>query len=299
MIYETRRHYKHWADALYQIDGIKYDAGASGSQEEKDVTRALIDGYCAAKDNNDELRQSAYISGLMLRFWYTIKQLKSKCNLPNHTEEDYHDWLHEAIELACHYRAWQQPEKKVNAQQAIRMCIETIRKRKLYKLSSQKRSGSVTIESLDRPLEFDGTVSLIDTINDKEQELKVSMSDGTSRAIEMIQSCINQNRIEEAIILDTIAFNDTEKVEKTIVKKVLDDGSEMKQTITKAEFWDFKCLNILQNLPVDYFEYFCSKYDISEPSLEAALNALRSSSRAKLRKKLENTKMFGRTLYSC
>lgn len=297
MIKDAYKQFKQMAQFLEMEEGIKYDSPKT-LEEERAMVKLLLDNYCEAKDKNQELRKNMYISALMLRFWYVIKQLKSKCNLPNYDDEEYMDWLYEAIEYACKYRAWQKPEKKVNAQQAVRMCIETIRKQKLYVLSLKKNRDFVVMDSLDRQLDADSNATVLDTLGDPEQELIVTRMDGTSRAEELIQTCINKNKLVEAIILDTIAFNDTEKVHKRTEKKIDEDGEEYKQTYISTEFWDFKCLNILQNLPAEYLNYFCNRYDVNEFALNLALESLRKLSRAKLKKSLENTLTFGRTLFN-
>ena len=80
----------------------------------------LADAYCEASDTKNESLKNIYISALILRFWYTIdKMYRANTVAPSLEREDFYWWLYEAIEYACKYRGWQDPNKKLNAQQCI------------------------------------------------------------------------------------------------------------------------------------------------------------------------------------
>ena len=125
-------HFKFWAKRLKTEEGIDY------TEKGRDVIQVMIDRYCIAKDTNDEPRKNMYIAGLMLRFWYVIAKLQARSPIPGLEYEDFMGWLYESIEYACKYRKWQNPANKVNAQQCINQCIETIRVQKYYDLNLQK-----------------------------------------------------------------------------------------------------------------------------------------------------------------
>lgn len=275
--------FKLWAARLKAEEGIDYQAKG------REVIQLMADGYCLAKDTNNELKKNMYISGLMLRFWYAISKLQSRSPIPGLEYNDFMNWLYDAIEYACKYRAWQDPNKKTNAQQAINQCIETIRVQRYYDFNLQKHKANVNTVSLDAEFDADGTTSLIDTLVDEEQEDAARCREGADAAISLIQKCINKNKIVEAIILDTIAFNDVEKVTKKVVKAVNSEGESYKYTQRTSEFWSFKCVQLLSNLPTDYAFYFKKHYNVLEADLEAAISAIKSANNQKLYRYLAKT----------
>ena len=268
--------FKYWAGLLKTKEGVDY------AEKGRDVIQLMLDRYCLAKDTNDEPRKNMYISGLMLRFWYTIGKLQARSPIQGLEYNDFIDWLYEAIEYACKYRAWQNPAKKTNAQQAINKCIETIRVQKYYDINLQKNKANQNTISLDAEFDADGTTSLVDTLVDEDAEDSVRCREGADAAYSLIQKCIDKKKLVEAIILDTIAFNDTEKVTKKVVKGVDSEGKTVKYTQRTTEFWSFRCVQILSNLPNGYASYFKRHYNVIEADLEAAISAIKSANNQKL-----------------
>ena len=281
-----------WAKTLERETGIVYSAAG------REVIQQMADGYCLAKDSGDERGKNMYIAGLMLRYWYAINKLKEKSPITGLDYTDFMAWLYEAIEYACKYRAWQDPNKKVNAQQAINQCIETIRMQKYYGYNLQKHKANVNTMSLEDTFEEDGKTSLLDTLIDEDQVEKERLENGASAAMDLVQMCINNKKIVEAIILDTIAFNDVQKVTKTTVKGLDEEGNETKFVQHTSEFWPFRCVQILSNLPEDYFEYFTSHYKIVDAELLAALNSIKNANNQKLYRYLEKTLSGARQMFS-
>lgn len=275
---------------------LKAEEGVDYAEKGRDVIQLMLDRYCLAKDTNDEHRKNLYISGLMLRFWYVISKLQARSPIPGLEYNDFMDWLYEAIEYACKYRAWQDPAKKVNAQQAINQCIETIRVQKYYDLNLQKNKVNQMTFSLDAEFDDDSESTLLDTLVDEDYETEREYKEGAEAAYALVQSCIDRKKIVEAIILDTIAFNDTQKVHKKVVKGVDFEGNPTKYTQTTSEFWSFRCVQILSNLPVDYASYFKKHYQVLEPELEAALAAIRAANNQKLYRYLAKTLKGAREL---
>lgn len=275
---------------------LKAEEGVDYTEKGRDVIQLMLDRYCLAKDTNDEHRKNLYISGLMLRFWYVISKLQARSPIPGLEYNDFMDWLYEAIEYACKYRAWQDPTKRVNAQQAINQCIETIRVQKYYDLNLQKNKVNQMTFSLDAEFDDDGESTLLDTLVDEDYETEREYNEGAEAAYALVQSCIDRKKIVEAIILDTIAFNDTQKVTKKVIKGVDFEGNPTKYTQTSSEFWSFRCVQILSNLPVDYASYFKKHYQVLEPELEAALAAIRAANNQKLYRYLAKTLKGARDL---
>lgn len=247
----------------------------------------LANGYCKARDEEDSIKDSQYLAALVLRFWYTIKKIFDKCPNVGMTFEDAYCWLVEAIEYACKYRKWQDPANKVNAQQCINQCIETIRLQHYYEMNLDKHKANYMTVSMETPVAEDG---------DNEKTLGETLvgDDGaTDRAkndVEMtVQQFINRNKVVEAIIIDTIAFNDCQKYTKEVVRGEDEEGNPYKYTKTYSEFWPFRVVQILGKLPEDYFEYFTGKYEIATEKLDATLAAIRKANNQKLYKYVDST----------
>lgn len=283
MLKAVFKEFQVWANILKEEDGIVYSASG------RDVIQVMLDRYCEAKDNNDERNKNKYVAGLMLRFWYVISKLKERSPIQGLDYTDFYAWLYEAIEYACKYRKWQDPANKVNAQQCINQCIETIRSQHYYDLNLQKNKANINTYSLETPLDDDSKSTLLDTLVDEEAEELERQRDGNSAAYDLIQTCINKKKLVEAIILDTIAYNDVQKVTKTVVKGIDDEGNSYKHTRSTSEFWPYKCVQILSNLPDDYATYFCEHYNVITEELFAALGAIKKANNQKLYKFLDKT----------
>jgi hypothetical protein len=109
---------------------------------------------------------------------------------------------------------------------------------------------------------------------------------------------VSKIKLIEAIILDTIAFNDVQKVTKKVVKSVDSEGNPCKYTEHYSEFWPFKCVQLLGNLPEDYAEHFHKHYKVVEKEFDAALTAIRSATNQKLYKYLAKTLSGAKEIYS-
>jgi len=275
--------FKRSATILEREEGIRYDAKPA-----KETIRKLLDGFCKACDDNDEHRKDIYIAGLMLRFWYVITKLAEKSPGLGLDTADFMAWLYEAIEYACKYRKWQVDEK-VNAQQCINQCIETIRLQHYYEYNLDKHKANYNTVSFETPMDDEGKVTLEDTMVDEAAEEEARLQEGTDAARHLVQMYLNKDKVVEAIILDTIAFNDTQKVTKTTCKGFDENGNPYKYSTQTSEFWAFKCVQILSNLPEDYSEYFMRHYKIDSEKLAASLASIRSANNQKLYKFLART----------
>ncbi len=284
MASQTFNNFKSYANRLESELGIKYDA-----KPYKETIRKMLDGYCKAMDEGDEDKKSLYISGLILRFWDKVKKLADSCpNIGMHGEE-FVAWVYDAIMLACEYRKWQTDES-VNAQQCINQCIETIRVRRYYEFNLDKHKANYNTVSLSTPVGDEGDNgiqrTLEDTMYDEDAETEAKMADGTTMVRNLIQSFINKNRLVEAIMLDIIAFGDTQKVTKHIKKGYDENGDEYKYTSYTHEFWKFKVVQIIANMTDEYQQYFLENYIVNNLALEAALNVLKKANNQKIYREL-------------
>lgn len=285
--------FKNYATQLELELGIKYDA-----KPYKDTIRTMLDGYCKALDEGDEHLKNLYISGLLLRHWDKVKKLALTCPNIDLQGEEFVEWVYEAIMYACKYRKWQKDEK-VNAQQCINQCIETIRKQHYYNYNLDKNRANYNNASFDTPIGDEGNNgtqrTLIDTIADENAEREAKMADSTTTARQIIQTFIDKNKIVEAIIMDIIAFGDTEKVTKQIKQGVDENGEEIKYTTYTHEFWKFKAVQILSNLSDDYQRYFVDNYLVKTPALDAALNVLKKANNQKIYKEINSALKYARS----
>ena len=249
----------------------------------------LADAYCDAVDTNNETLKNIYISALILRFWSKIdKMYKSNTVAPCLEYEDFFWWLYEAIEYACKYRGWKDPSKNLNAQQCINKCIETIKLQKYYNLRLDKNKTVNYCTSMDAPVcggDGDETKTLGETLESEEYVEDHSADD----VMMLVQSYLNNNKIIEAIIIDTIAFNDVQKHYKKVIKTTNADGEVMRYTEHSSEFWAYKLVQIISKLPSTYKNAFLTRYNVSEEKLTTVLDVIDKAPNTKLYKYLSKT----------
>jgi hypothetical protein len=293
--------FKKGAERLYLEDGVDYQEKGNA------VVDLMADRYCAACDSGDEAAKDKYISGLMMRFWYTVgKTMMKSATLPLDFD-DYVMMVYEALEYACKYRAWQPkiledgtkvPPKIGNASTAIHQCIETIRLQYHYDYNLDKHRANWDNISMDTPIDSEEKSTIGDTLVDEDYEDTSNSNLGTSAAISMVQTYINRNKLVEAIILDTIAFNDVQKTTKQTVKDLDIEGNPRKYTKVYKEFWPYRCVQILSTLPADYATYFNRKYMVNAEEFDAALSAVRKANNQKLYRFLDRTLTDARGVFS-
>ena len=244
----------------------------------------LANAYCDAVDSSNELLKDIYISALVLRFWYKIdKMYTSNTVAPSLEHEDFFWWLYEAIEYACKYRGWRDTTKKLNAQQCINKCIDTIKLQKYYNLRLDKNKTVNFTVSMDAPVGGDGDDKAM-TIGDMLEAEETWDDHSKDDVILLVQSYINRNKIVEAILLDNIAFNDVQRYYKQTIKT-----ESAKYTEISSEFWPYRLIQIVSKLSGDYKREFMHKYRISEEKLDAVLAYVDKSNNQRLYRLLDRT----------
>jgi hypothetical protein len=247
----------------------------------------LADAYCDAVDTNNEVLKNVYISALILRFWYTIDKMYKNNTVASCLEyEDFFWWLYEAIEYACKYRGWKDPTKKLNAQQCINKCIDTIKLQKYYDLRLDKKKAVNHCCSMDTPI---GDSEEGKTIGDMLEAEECFDDHSSDDVIMLVQSYINRNKIIEAILIDNIAFNDVQKHFKRVIKTETTEGETLRYTEHSSEFWPYRLVQIVSKLPETYRQTFLERYRISEEKLDAVLGVIDKSPNTKLYKYLRGT----------
>ena len=269
-----------------QRDLMAYAKSLSQPYEKYSIDE-LANAYCEAVDTNNETLKNVYISALVLRFWYVIdKMYKANTVAPCLEREDFFEWLYEAIEYACKYRGWQDPSKNLNAKQCINKCIDTIKLQKYYNLRLDKSKTVNHCCSMDTPVgtaKDGGTKTLEDVL---ESDDFANDCIATNNAISIIQSYINRNKVVEAIILDNIAFNDVQRHFKKVIKTTNSAGEDIKYTEHSSEFWPYRLVQIVSQLPETYKDSFMHRYIISEEKLTAVLDAIDNAPNTRLYKYL-------------
>lgn len=241
----------------------------------------LANAYCDATDNEDETNKNIYISALILRFWFNIdKMYRSNTVAPSLEHEDFFWWLYEAIEYACKYRGWRDTTKKLNAQQCINKCIETIKLQKYYDMRLAKHKVVNLTVSMDAPL--GGEDNEGKTLGDLFETEETFTDHSDDAVISLIQDYVDKNKIIEAILLDTIAFNDVQKHFKKTIKDIDADGNEVRYVEHSSEFWPYRLVQLVNNLPNDYLEYFTDRYNIALEKLRTVIDALVAANNQKI-----------------
>lgn len=241
----------------------------------------LANAYCDATDNEDETNKNIYISALILRFWFNIdKMYRSNTVAPSLEHEDFFWWLYEAIEYACKYRGWRDTAKKLNAQQCINKCIETIKLQKYYDMRLAKHKVVNLTVSMDAPL--GGEDNEGKTLGDLFETEETFTDHSDDAVISLIQDYVDKNKIIEAILLDTIAFNDVQKHFKKTIKDTDADGNEVRYVEHSSEFWPYRLVQLVNNLPDDYLEYFTNRYNITLEKLRTVIDALVAANNQKI-----------------
>lgn len=261
-----------------------------------DITE-LANGYCAAKDANDQFKMDSYIAALILRFWYVQGKMAKQCKAVTLLEfDDYYERLFYCIDTACNYRAWQDPEKHLNAQQCIQAAIGSRGAAELlYSSNLAKEKANINKAQLDRTVDTDEdnkAVTQLDILADA--SVDVANPNG-EKAVSFIQGFINKNKVVEAIILDNIAFGDsikttTETSTEYYCVGVDDQGieqyEELKIKTPYVELWTYKIVQGINRLTEDYAKYFLAKYKVQPEVFTAAFDSIKHTTNTKLHKAL-------------
>lgn len=273
--------FKNQADQLFAEYQVKY------SDKDPKVAAWMLDTLGTTQDSH--LRDLC-AAGLMCRYWSVFTKEKVGFEEEYDTKISY-GW--EAIEYALKYKAWQNPEKKVNADQAVKQCIHTIFLQHNYDANLAKHKASYVSDSLDIEMSDiyggDSKVTLGDTLVDEDDLASRASDEGSEAARSIVQLYIDKKKLVEAIILDTIAFNETEKVTKKTVLVTDSEGKQVKQTQTYKEFWPFRAVQLLSKLPTSYSDYFGNTYNVNPVEFDKALATVRAATNQKLYRYLSKT----------
>lgn len=249
--------------------------------ETYDITE-LADNYCKALDEKDDHNINLYLSTLLLRFWYVIDKMYQRCKNNGIEREDCFYRLYECINAACHYRAWQKPDKKTNAQACINQVIASRGVPALIYESNLQKNFRATV-SLDEELDSDSRATRADLIEDK-----TSAIDYDEPPYPVLELMKNGNLVE-AIVADNIAYKDVFKHEEKTIKEVQEDGTIFKYKQHSSSFWPFRVVQELNLLDNDYADYFINKYCINSEKFMAAFEQIKKANNQKKYKYIDHT----------
>lgn len=233
----------------------------------------LADKYCEAMDIDDEYNKNIYFSTLILRFWYKIFKIHSKTRSLETELQDCCDWIASAILMACSIdnRAWQ-TNKKLNAQQVINQIIQSrFVAAAYYESNLLKNAGKRNRSSLDLTIDNEGRqTSLCDLLTDE----KSIEADSAFYVKDILQDYIANDKIIEAIIVETIANNDVFKHEKHYVHEEDYDGNQKVYLQSFSTFKPSKVVQELNALDNTFAKRFLNTYKPSEKLFSAAFDFL-------------------------
>lgn len=264
---------------------------------DKDLIQKLADDYCDATESGDDALRDKAMAGLLVKFWRGIGKMQKKCSAVSHLEYgDFYAQLYRCIQAACEYKAWRDPAKKTNAQACINQLICSRGAAEiLYQSNLDKNKANYCGVSLDADLNEetdDKKTTLGDTIADPDAKAGISKADA------LIQMYLDENKIVEAIVVDTIAHGDSVKTTSenySYITYVKNKDTDKYEAITNTsrvnhvEFWRYRCAQLLMNLPDNYESVFATKFRVEESKLVLAVNAIRTAKNTKVYKYLDNT----------
>jgi len=282
----------------------------------------LGNGFCdwdeissTTKDEDEreraEIMKSRYWAAIMLRYWYKIPKwiLESKSlNLP---PIEFYNWLHGSLHDAFYYRSWRKlrrarpndPESEwIDNPQYTDMdnCVFdrsvnffcAARRGKEYQAANKdKRKANTQAMSIDKTFDEDG-YSILD------REGLSTEGSGYNGIRSLINLFLEEDKLVEAVIIDSIAYGDSLKEDKNKYIYTYMDKNEKGEDVEVSEtnyryaheFNARKVVKQLTELNDKYFtEYFTKEYNVKD--YHPILEKIKSLDNNKLYKAIEKTLM--------
>lgn len=210
----------------------------------------------------DEERRNWYISALMCKYWHKVYDLNKTSKSANLQIDDFASWLYEAITVAFKYRAWTVPNNKLyndpnGPDKVINRCIFSVRNKHYQEFNMQKRKSNFATDSIDRQLDEVGDSASINEVASYVEDITWSE--------DIVLYFIKQNRIEDAIIIDEIGYQDCFTFQKG-----------------KFNFSVVKLISNLNNLNSNYLKYFVNKYEVGKNVTKVAMSNLKNLTSVRL-----------------
>ena len=183
----------------------------------------LVNGYCDAYDAHDDILSNQYYAALMVKYWYKIYKYKETCKSTRLEDEDFICWLEEALNIALRYRDWKDPTKSIYGDpkavdKIINRCCFSIRGYYYQEFNKDKRKINYLTDSIEGQLEDFGDSAEANFGVEEEK---------SSWARDLVSNLIKKGKVEEAIIIDNICYQDSFKEDsKSYYVEELDDSIE-------------------------------------------------------------------------
>lgn len=307
------------------------DAIALGDYQAMTKTE-LANGYCDADENalkakadgdfdqaeEYEMLRSAYYSALMLRYWYKIFEWQKNSYTLNLDPTDFVDWLSDSLYVAFYYRMWRYEYQAIvkegkfieykldkngnkipnsyyyitdpNApDKVINRCCGSMRGRVFQFHNKDKRKIDTQTYSLDSMIDEEGDYAINYSGAYTEDNRPY-----THGAYSLVQMLLDRGETLEALIVDSIAYQDTFKKQKTtIINKEINNetGEEIKiKDVAVYNMFDpRKLVKHLNTIGEEFIYLFCQNYQITNTIGNTLLANLKSLSNVKLYKIIEKT----------
>lgn len=308
------------------------EASLLGDYQALDKTQ-LANGYCdaeeamwKAQEEGDEVEatkqstlRNAYLSALMLRYWYKIYEWQADSATLRLAPEDYSEWLRKVIwNNFLYYKTWRWEYKaicrhgrfiewvldengekipnpyywKIDYNAPDKMfhgCCRSIRGEEFQYHNKHKRCANNQAYSLDSMVEDAGDEA-VDFINCTTED-GLTTSDGTKY---IVSSLLKRQEGLEALIVDGIANRDSFKLDSRKEKQMVwNDETECEEEVeVKVETSEFnkrKLVAHLSHIDENFMKEFCSLYNIDKEEGNTLFNKLKATSNEKLYKIIEKT----------
>lgn len=282
------------------------------------IKRELANKYCdydevsvfskdPAEREDAERYKSAYWAAVLLCYWAKIFDWMMTSGSLGLRETDFFDWLTEAVHDAFYYRSWRprrrikpndpksgwfdnpqyKPEEADAADKSINFFCGAKRAKEYQAANKYKRKSNYQNLSIDQSFDEDGYCIL--------DRAGLSTDGINGMGIKgLVHQLLNENKLLEAVIVDSIANGDSFKQTRTkIVNKVVDEeGNEEEEKLYKYsnDFNARKLVKFLTSLDENYFKnYFDKTYNIKEDNSNQILSKLKSLTNNRLYKEIEKT----------
>lgn len=267
---------------------------ASRIENYQDLSKnELAEGYVKAEKENNKYLVDAYFSAIVLRYWFKIFKWMQDSRSTGLRDIDFVDWLVDAIMYGLNHKSWLDPTKAVyndpnGFDKVINQCCESERLIIYQSLNKDKRKANVYINSLDQQIEENGDAASVYT--------NAVYNPETGRgAKDLVLTFIKENKLVEAMILDTIARQDSFKEEKEKDYKYELDEETGRTNVTKnykvtTTFDPRKVVKHLTSIDQNFMtSYFNLEYELDEEKGKEILDKVKGISNSKLYTMIKKT----------
>jgi hypothetical protein len=262
----------------------------------------LANNYVNAQENKDDLLAESYLAALILRHAFLIKKYSEKPakNYLNYTTEDVVDWLITSLNLTLEEKSWNQKGYRFTTLLSNKIEYRCYQQ-KIYESKLQRNRLNYDNISLDTTVpDKDGEDKCLLDIIPAENSDYLSAEKQYSKVDYIVQDLLDKNKIIEAIICDTIAYNNCEKVKNTVVKETLSDNSVIKKKNCTRSLSKLTCAKLIRNFTSTKFtKEFTARYSsVSKNKIKTILSWIKKCSNKEIYSYIDATKNLVQNNYT-